>query len=114
MLFEKERLGCKNYFIYSLVGERAELLDTTNPDWAPTVDLGHDKILKNVTHLAVSRNARAQKRNENKRRYAEMASSSTSRKIDEVGLVQERDYVESETSSKCASAEGLKMSGLLP
>ena len=44
MLFEKERLGCKDYFIYSLVGERAELLDTTNPDWAPTVDLGHDKI----------------------------------------------------------------------
>ena len=48
MLFEKERLGCKDYFIYSLVGERADLLDTTNPDWAPTVDLGHDKIKKTV------------------------------------------------------------------
>ena len=107
-------MGCKDYFIYSLVGERAELLDTTNPDWAPTVDLGHDKIKKNVTQLAVSRNARAQKRNENKRKYDEMASSSTSRKIDEVEVVQENNYVETETSSKCASAEGLKMSGLLP
>ena len=29
-----------------------------------------------------------------------MASSSTSRKIDEVEVIQERDYVESETSSK--------------
>lgn len=114
MLFEKERLGCRDYFIYSLVGESAELLDTTNPDWAPPVDLGHDKIEKNVTQLAVSRNARAQKRNENKWKYDEMASSSTSRKIDEVEVVQEKDYVETETSSKCASAEGLKMSGLLP
>ena len=42
-----------------------------------------------------------------------MASSSTSRKIDEVEVVQENNYVETETSSKCASAEGLKMSGLL-
>ena len=106
MLFEKERLGCKDYFIYSLVGERADLIDTTNPDWAPTVDLGHDKIKKTVTQLAVSRNARAQKRNENKRKYHEMASSSTSTKIDEVEVVQERDYVESETSSKCALSVG--------
>ena len=83
MLFEKERLSCKDYFIYSLVRERAELLDTANPDWAPTVDLGHDKIKKSVTQLAVSRNARAQKSNENKRKYDEMASCSTSRKIDE-------------------------------
>ena len=113
MLFEKERLDCKDYFIYSLVRERAELLDTTNPDWAPSVDLGHDKIKKSVTQLTVSRNARAQKRNENKRKYDEMASSSTSRKIDEVEVVQENNYVETETSSKCASAEGLKMSGLL-
>ena len=109
MLFEKERLGCKDYFIYSLVRERAELLDTANPDWAPTVDLGHDKIKRSV-----SRNARAQKRNENKRKYNEMASSSTSRKIDEVEVVKEKHYVESETSSKCASSVGLKMSGFLP
>ena len=81
MLFEKERLGCIDYFIYLLAGERAELLDTTNPDWAPTVNLGHDKIKQNVSQLAVSRNARAQKRNENKRKYDEMASSSTSRKV---------------------------------
>jgi len=46
MLFEKERLGCRDYFIYSLTGECAEVLDTTNPDWAPAVDLGHDKIFK--------------------------------------------------------------------
>ena len=69
MLFEKDRLGCMDYFFYSLAGERAELLDTTNPDWAPTVNLGHDKIKQNVSQLAVSRNARAQKRNENKRKY---------------------------------------------
>ena len=106
MLFEKERLGCKDYFIYSLVGERADLLDTTNPDWAPTVDLGHDKIKKTVTQLAVSRNACAQKRNENKGKYHEMASSSTSTKIDEVEVVEETDYVESETSSKCALSVG--------
>ena len=114
MLFEKERLGCKDYFIYSLVRECAELLDTTNPDWAPTVDLGHDKIKKSVTQLTVSRNARAQKRNENIRKYDEMASSFTSRKIDEVEVVQEKHYVESETSSKCASSVGPKMSGFLP
>ena len=66
MLFE--RLGCLDYFIYLLGGERAKLLDTTNPDWAPTVKLGHDKIKQSVSQLAVSRNARAQKRNENKRK----------------------------------------------
>ena len=52
MLFE--RLGCLDYFIYLLGGERAKLLDTTNPDWAPTVKLGHDKIKQNVSQLAVS------------------------------------------------------------
>ena len=72
------------------------------------------KLTKSVTQLAVSRNALAQKRNENKRKYDEMASSSTSRNIDEVEVVQEKQYVESETSSKCASSVGLKMSGLLP
>ena len=89
MLFE--RLGCMDYFIYLLAGERAKLLDTTNPDWAPTVKLGHDKIKQNVSQLAVSWNARAQKRNENKRKYHEMASSST----------PEKEYVETETSNKC-------------
>lgn len=98
MLFEKERLGCIDYFIYLLAGERAELLDTTNPDWAPTVNLGHDKIKQSVSQLAVSRNARAQKRNENKRKYDEMASSSTSRKSGEMEVVQEKEYVEPETS----------------
>ena len=93
MLFE--RLGCMDYFIYLLAGERAELLATTNPDWAPTVKLGHDKIKQNVSQLAVSRNARAQKRNENKRKY------------DEMEVVQEKEYVETETSSKCT----LSMSG---
>ena len=101
MLFEKERLGCMGYFIYLLAGERAELLDTTNPDWAPTVNLGHDKIKQNVSQLAVSRNARAQKRNENKRKYDETASSSTSRKSGEMEVVQEKEYVEPETSCKC-------------
>ena len=86
MLFEKERLGCIDYFIYLLAGERAELLDTTN---------------QSVSQLAVSRNARAQKRNENKRKYDEMASSSTSRKSGEMEVVQEKEYVEPETSSKC-------------
>ena len=105
MLFE--RLGCMDYFIYLLAGERAKLLDTTNPDWAPTVKLGHDKIKQNVSQLAVSRNARAQKRNENKQNYDEMASSSTSRKSGEMEVVQEKEYVETETSSKCT----LSMSG---
>lgn len=105
MLFE--RLGCMDYFIYLLGGERAKLLDTTNPDWAPTVKLGHDKIKQSVSQLAVSPNARAQKRNENKRKYDEMASSSTSRKSGEMEVVQEKEYVETETSSKCT----LSMSG---
>lgn len=83
-------------------------MDTTNPDWAPTVNLGHDKIKQNVSQLAVSRNARAQKRNENKRKYDEMASSSTSEKSGEVELevVQEKEYVEPETSSKCTLSIG--------
>ena len=96
-----------DYFIYLLAGERAELLATTNPDWAPTVKLGHDKIKQNVSQLAVSRNARAQKRNENKRKYDKMASSSTSRKSGEMEVVKEKEYVETETSSKCT----LSMSG---
>ena len=99
MLFE--RLGCMDYSIYLLAGERAELLATTNPDWAPTVKLGHDKVKQNVSQLAVSRNARAQKRNENKRKYGEMASSSSSGKSGEREVVQEKEYVETETSSKC-------------
>ena len=69
MLFE--RLVCMDYFIYLLAGERAELL-ATNPDWVPTVKLGHDKIKQNVSQLAVSRNARAQrgmKTNENTMRW---------------------------------------------
>ncbi|CAH3173695.1 unnamed protein product [Porites evermanni] len=88
---------CSSHFIS---GERAELLETTNPDWAPTVNLGHDKIKQNVSQLAVSRNARAQKRNEKKRKYDEMASSSTSRKSGEVEVVQEKEYVEPETSKE--------------
>ena len=98
MLFE--RLGCMDYFIHLLAGERAELLDTTNPDWAPTVKLCHDKIKQNVSQLAVSRNAHAQT-NENKQKYDEMAASFTSRKSGEMEVVQEKEYVETETSSKC-------------
>ena len=105
MLFE--RLVCMDYFIYLLAGERAELLATTNPDWAPTVKLGHDKIKQSVSQLAVSRNARSQKRNEKKRKYDEMAPSSTSRKSGEMEVVQEKEYVETEICSKCT----LSMSG---
>ena len=103
MLFEKERLGCMDYFIYLLAGE---LLDTINPDWAPNVNLGHDKIKQDVSHLAVFRNAGAQKRKENKRKYDEMASSSTSRESGEVEVVQEKEYVEPETCSKCTLSIG--------
>ncbi|PFX11712.1 hypothetical protein AWC38_SpisGene24458 [Stylophora pistillata] len=56
-------------------GERAELLDTTNLDWAPTINLGHNKI--KIVSLAVARNARDQKRNETKQKYDEITSSST-------------------------------------
>ena len=32
--------------IQILLTHLQEILDTTNPDWAPAVDLGHDKIFK--------------------------------------------------------------------
>lgn len=62
--------------------------------------LGHDKIEQSVSQLAVSRNARSEKWNENKQKYDEVASSSTSRKSGEMEVVQQKEYVETETSSK--------------
>lgn len=82
-----------------LVGERAELLDTTNHYWAPTIDLGHDKI-KNVS-LAVDRNARARKRNEIKRKYDELTSSSTTQDSTVEEVIQSCEFVETETPCKC-------------
>ncbi|XP_014669650.1 PREDICTED: uncharacterized protein LOC106810726 isoform X2 [Priapulus caudatus] len=42
-------------------GKPAKLYDKTNPDWAPTQKLGHDKI-RTITHLAVSRRDRSNER----------------------------------------------------
>ena len=83
-----------------IAGKRADLLDTTNPDWAPTVNLGHDNI-KNIS-LAVERNARSQRRNNMKRKLAEMVAAETNE--DNEGIGDEESVEESgtaETSGGC-------------
>ena len=83
-----------------IAGKRADLLDTTNPDWAPTVNLGHDNI-KNIS-LAVGRNARSQRRNDNKRKFSEMVAAETNE--DSEGMRDEEVVEESgaaETTGGC-------------
>ena len=47
-----------------IVGQPADLFDTTNPDWAPITNLGHNNI-KSVT-TAISRSARFKERQNKK------------------------------------------------
>ena len=59
------------------LGKPADILARTDPDWAPTVDMGHDNI-KN-TALAIARNVRATRRNKQKvSEQSEVQSSSVS------------------------------------
>ena len=51
-------------FSLFFTGRHADILDTTNPDWAPCINLGHVNI-KNVS-LAVARNDHCQNRKEAK------------------------------------------------
>lgn len=60
------------YFsVRSLLGSPSALCDKTNPDWAPTQNMGHHKI-KN-SKIACDRNARAKERGI-KRKRAEVAA----------------------------------------
>lgn len=47
-----------------IVGQPADLFDTTNPDWAPITNLGHNNI-KSVS-TAISRSARFKERQNKK------------------------------------------------
>lgn len=55
-------------FLLLFIGSPSDLYDKTNPDWAPTQNMGHDK-LKN-TKVATERSARAKERGV-KRKIAE-------------------------------------------
>ena len=52
--------GCFDIRSRFFSGEPASTCDNTNPDWAPTLNLGHDDI--GAISSAVDRNARAQSR----------------------------------------------------
>ncbi|XP_068680166.1 uncharacterized protein [Montipora foliosa] len=103
---------CSNHFIS---GRNADILDTTNPDWAPCINLGHENI-KNVS-LAVARNDRCQKRNEKKRKYTEMAAanstedSSASASASDTNLADVNDYDHDDNNKYCQTEELLTAEG---
>ena len=47
------------FFVFFLSGEPAKLYDKSNPDWAPTQDMGHTKSVVNIDAAALSRHERA-------------------------------------------------------
>ena len=47
-----------NIFIFCFLGKPSKLFDTTNPDWVPTLKLGHDKLIIN-TSKATARHSRS-------------------------------------------------------
>lgn len=49
------------YYCFPSV-QPAELLDITNPDWAPSQKLGHESISEDDITLAIARNEREKKR----------------------------------------------------
>jgi len=51
---------------FSLPGKPASLYDVENPDWAPTVNMGHNKIKVSQTPASKNRAERASRRS-NKR-----------------------------------------------
>ena len=85
------------YFFFT--GRNADILDTTNPDWAPCVNLGHENI-KNVS-LAVARNDRCQKRNEKKRKYTAMAAANSTEDSCDVASFQTSADSGASGSGKC-------------
>ena len=85
------------YFFFT--GWNADILDTTNPDWAPCINLGHENI-KNVS-LAVARNDRCQKRNEKKRKYTEMAAANSTEDSCDVASSQTSADSGASGSGKC-------------
>ena len=85
--------------IFFFTGRNADILDTTNPDWAPCINLGHENI-KNVS-LAVARNDRCQKRNEKKRKYTEMAAANSTEDSCDVASSQTSADSGASGSGKC-------------
>ncbi|XP_048589803.1 uncharacterized protein LOC5503578 isoform X2 [Nematostella vectensis] len=57
---------CSNHFIS---GKPADIMGTTNPDWAPTVNLGHSNV--GDVSMAVNRNARAKSRQKKRKEIVE-------------------------------------------
>ena len=77
----------------SFLGSPSELYDKTNPDWAPTQNMGHGKI-KN-TKAASERDARSKERCI-KRKRAEVAAQA--QYIEESANVQLNEEPEDETT----------------
>lgn len=82
-------------FLRSLLGSPSALYDKTNPDWAPTQNMGHDKI-KN-SKVASDRNARAKERGI-KRKRAEVAAQRQC--IEELCNVELNEEPEEETTEQ--------------
>ena len=57
---------CENEHLHFLfLGKPSKLFDTTNPDWVPTLKLGHDKLTIN-TSKATARYSRSKERSTKK------------------------------------------------
>ena len=78
-----------------MLGSPSPLYDKTNPDWAPTQNMGHDKI-KN-SKISSDRNARAKERGI-KRKRAEVAAQTHC--IEEPCNIELNEEPEEETSEQ--------------
>lgn len=73
------------------IGSPSALYDKTNPDWAPTQNMGHEKI-KNIK-IACERNERAKVRGV-KRKIAEAAKASEEPSDDQLDDEPEHEIIE--------------------
>ena len=89
------------FFLRSLLGSPSPLYDKTNPDWASTQNMGHDKI-KN-SKISSDRNARAKERGI-KRKRAEVTAQTHC--IEEQCNVELNEEPEEETSEQPHGTQG--------
>lgn len=64
-----------------LSGEPAKLYDKSNPDWAPTQNMGHTKSVVNVDAAALSRHERASERAKKRKLAQEEATLRRAEKL---------------------------------
>ncbi|XP_048577013.1 uncharacterized protein LOC5515843 [Nematostella vectensis] len=90
---------CSNHFIS---GKPADIMDTTNPDWAPTVNLGHSNV--GDVSMAVNRNARAKSRQKKREEIIEQGRVDMANTSQEIEITS-HDFEDPTSSIKSTPEE---------